>query len=291
MRGAVTVLEAVRLSEEYLRRRGVDSPRLSAEHLLAKALGCSRLDLYLRSREALAAKVLDPLRGDLRRRAERFPLQYILGRVEFCSLPFAVAEGVFIPRPETELLVECSAQLAAGRERARFVEFGTGSGVIAAALAAARPGWTGVAFDVSPAAAALAARNLRALGLGGRVDVLACDGFSAICGDAAFDLVVANPPYIACGEIDGLQAEVSRWENRTALDGGADGLRFYEPIAAAGCRLLRPGGALALEIGLGQAAAVGKILSGLGYTAIETRRDYNRIERIVSARRPGEVDI
>jgi len=286
MPGSVNVIEAVKLSQTYLQRHGVESPRLNAEHLLAKALGCSRLDLYLRHDEILAESVLEMYRGDLRRRATRYPLQYILGRVEFHSFPFEVEEGVFIPRPETELLVDEAARLCAGRARARFVDFGTGAGVIAGALARMHPEWTGTAIDVSPAAAALAGRNLAGLGIGGRVAVAIADGLDGIA-EGFLDLIVSNPPYIASGQIDSLEAEVSQWEDRRALDGGPDGLMFYPLLAAAGARLLGPGGAAVFEIGDGQADGVERIMEEHGFTAIESRRDYNDLERIVSARRPG----
>ena len=286
MNRAPTVLEAVKMSEGYLESHGVESPRLSAEHLLAKALGCTRLDLYLRFEETLGEPVLDEYRGDLRKRAKCIPLQYILGEVEFRSLNFRTEENVFIPRPETELLVELVEELMRGRDSVRFIEFGTGTGAIAGALAAADTGWSGIAFDVSPEAAALAAANIEALGVSDRVEVLASDGFGEFAEEGTFDLVVSNPPYIPAGEIDGLQEEVSSWESRTALDGGEDGLRFYPVIAEAGCRLLGPGGALAVEIGHGQGDAVSEILTGAGYLDVEMRRDYNGLERMVAGRRP-----
>ncbi len=168
---APTVIEAVKMSEGYLARHGVESARLSAEHLLAKALGCTRLDLYLRFEETLGEPVLGEYRSDLKRRASRIPLQYILGEVEFRSLTLKIKEDVFIPRPETELLVEFAAELMSGREAVRFIEFGTGSGAISGALASAGPHWTGIAFDISPGAAALAAANIDALGISDRVEV------------------------------------------------------------------------------------------------------------------------
>jgi release factor glutamine methyltransferase len=280
-----TVIEAVRMSEGYLEKHGVESPRLSAEHLLAKALRCTRLDLYLRFEEKLCAPVLDEYRGDLRKRAGRMPLQYILGEAPFRSLMLRIEEDVFIPRPETELLVEMAVGLMGGREDVRFIEFGSGSGAISGALASAGPGWTGIAFDISPKAAALAASNMEKLGLSGRVDVLVSDGFGEFAEEGSFDLVISNPPYIPAGDIAGLQAEVSSWESRMALDGGEDGLRFYPVIAGEGIRLLRPGGAIAVEIGHGQGGTVSSMLKAAGFADVEIRRDYNGLERMVGGRR------
>lgn len=282
---ALTVIEAVKMSEGYLEKQGVPSARLSAEHLLAKALGCTRLDLYLRFAETLGEPVLDEYRCDLKKRASRIPLQYILGEVEFHSLTFRIEEDVFIPRPETELLVELAGEMMSSRERVRFIEFGTGSGAISGALAAENPDWTGIAFDKSDAAAALASANIGALGLSGRIDVLVSDGFGEFAEEGMFDLVVSNPPYIPAGDIDGLQAEVSSWESRTALDGGKNGLRFYPMIAEKGFRLLRPGGALVVEIGHGQGNDVLEILKEAGFTGVEMKKDYNGLERMVAGRR------
>jgi release factor glutamine methyltransferase len=284
---APTVIEAVKMSEGYLEKHGVESPRLSAEHLLAKALGCTRLDLYLRFEETLGEPVLGEYRSDLRKRAGRMPLQYILGETAFRSLTFRVEKDVFIPRPETELLVDLARELMEGRGEVRFIEFGTGSGAISGALAAENPGWSGIAFDKSPAAASLAASNIGALGLAGRVDVVISDGFGQFGEKEEFDLVISNPPYIPAGDVDGLQAEVSSWESRAALDGGEDGLGFYPAIAENGFRMLRPGGAIAVEIGDGQGEAVSDILEAAGFSDVEMRRDYNGLERMVAGRRVG----
>lgn len=282
---APTVIEAVKMSEGYLEKHGVESARLSAEHLLAKALGCTRLDLYLRFEETLGEPALVEYRGDLKKRASRIPLQYILGEVEFRSLKLKIKEDVFIPRPETELLIDLAAELMDGREAVRFIEFGTGSGAISGALASAGPEWTGIAFDISPGAAELAAANIEAIGVSDRVEVRVSDGFGEFAGAGAFDLVISNPPYIPAGEIDGLQKEVSSWESRAALDGGEDGLDFYPVIAGEARRLLRPGGAVAVEIGHGQGEAVREILKVAGFTGVEMRKDYNGLERMVAGRR------
>ena len=285
--GGALLIETVRRAEGYLRKRDVDAPRLSAELLLSNVLGCSRLDLYMRFDEKLGDETLAAYRRVLKRRAEHYPLQYLVGSVEFYSLPFAVREGVFIPRPETELLVECIDELFEERGEVRFIEFGVGSGVISGSIANGHPGWRGFAFDKSESAVLLAKENIERLGIGGdRLSIFAADGFEPV--DGAFDLLVANPPYIPTGSIGALQKEVSLYEDRTALDGGADGLSFYPMLAASGRRVLRPGGVIALEIGDGQGARVARILGSAGYERIDVRKDYNGRDRLVTAFGPAQ---
>lgn len=281
-----TVMDAVRLSEGYLQKHGVQSPRLSAEHLLARALSCSRLDLYLRFEEGLAEETLEKYRADLKKRASHCPLQYITGETEFYSLPFRVREGVFIPRPETEILVESIDKSLGLPENARFLELGCGSGIIPATLASRNPGWTGVTFDINMGAAVLAKQNLATLGVDDRVSVFVGDRFEAIFDSVSFDLLVSNPPYIPSGEIEGLQKEVSGWEPGSALDGGAGGLDFYPGLARAGMKLLVAGGAVALEIGAAQGRDVSEILAKEGYEDIKVTQDYNGLDRVVTALTP-----
>lgn len=282
------LMETVRKAAGYLEKSGVDSPRLNAELLLAKVLGCSRIELYMRFDEVLGEEKLAGYRDILRRRAEHYPLQYLIGSVEFFSLSFAVREGVFIPRPETELLVELVEEAFEGRSEVRFIEFGVGSGVITGSLASRHPGWRGFAFDNSEPAACLAKRNMDALGIpGGRVSIFAADGFDAVTAVGAFDLLVANPPYVPTGLIGALQREVSIYENRAALDGGPDGLAFYPMLARSGRRILKSGGMIALEIGDGQGGEVARTLEGAGYDRIEVKRDYNGLERLAAAFSPG----
>lgn len=287
----VTVLESIRLAEGYLAKRGVEGARLSAEHLLARRLGCSRLDLYLRFDRVVEPAALAGFREDLRRRGERYPLQYLLGEIEFMSLPFRVREGVFIPRPETELLVERIEAALGERPGAAAIELGVGAGVIAGSLAARHPTWTVAAFDVSPEAIACARENVAALGAGERVALFRAGGFEAVGAGRRFDLVTSNPPYVRAGDIDALAPEVSRYESRAALDGGADGLAFYPGIAAAARRLLRPGGLAAVEIGHGQARAVEELFAGAGLARTVSFRDYNGLERVVTAFAPEENGI
>ncbi len=284
----IKVMEALKRAEGYLAKHGVEGARLSAEHLLANRLGCSRLDLYLRFDETLEETLLGAYREDLVRRAEHYPLQYMLGEVEFLGARFTVREGVFIPRPETELLVEWIEELLGDAPAVEFLEFGVGSGVIAGSLAARHGGWRGRALDVSPEAVSLARENFEALRVADRVTALVADGTNASELGRVFDLYVSNPPYVPSGDIATLQEEVSRYETVAAIDGGPDGLRFYPALAAEGLRALRPGGLVAFEIGHGQADAIVRILETLGYERSAMRRDYNRLERMVTAFVPRE---
>jgi release factor glutamine methyltransferase len=284
--GAPAVMEAVKLAEAYLAGHGIESPRLNAEHLLAWILGCTRLDLYLRFDDRLSDDVRTRFRENLKRRARHYPLQYITGAVEFFSLPFTVREGIFVPRPETEMLVERVEALLPHGTSLRFIEMGVGSGVVSATLAVRHPSWRGVAFDVSTEAALLAKENAETLGVSNRLSICVADGFDSFSARRIFDLLVANPPYIPTVEIDDLPEEVSRYESRVALDGGADGMRYFTMLARAGVTLLRDGGLIAVEIGEDQARRVEELLRLDGYRRIEMSRDYNGTERVMTAFRP-----
>jgi len=278
-----TVLDAVKLSEEYLARHQVESPRLSAERLLAKALDCSRMDLYLNYDRVLDEDILGGYRTDLRKRAEHYPLQYIIGETEFFSLPFRVAEEVFIPRPETELLIERAEEMFESDRPVRFLEFGLGSGVVSGTLASRHQRWEGAGFDISLKAVKLSRENFRSLGVIGRVQTFVSSGFEAVSSEQRFDLIISNPPYIPAGDIDGLQKEVSVYENRTALNGGADGSEFYPLLAAAGREHLEPNGVLLVETGEGMGEMVKSIFRENGFVDIEITPDYSGLERVVSA--------
>jgi release factor glutamine methyltransferase len=280
------VLEALRLAEAYLAKHGIESARLNAEHLLARRMGCTRLDLYLRFDHEAADDVVAAYRGDLKKRSTRYPLQYILGEVEFMSLPFKVREGVFIPRPETELLVEWIEELVGDAPALELVEFGVGAGVISGSLCTRHPGWRGRAIDISPAAVELSRENFAALGVGSRMEVAVASGLETIGPERTFDLLVANPPYVPTGEIPALEVEVSRHDPRAALDGGAGGTDFHPVLAREAMRLLRPGGLVAFEIAGGQGAAALDICARAGLERASVRKDYNGLERMVTAFAP-----
>ncbi len=218
-----TVLETIRSGTPWLEKAGIENARLNMEHLLAKVLGCRRLQLYMDFDRPLSEAELGPLRELVRRRREGEPLQHLLGSVEFMGREFRCDARALIPRPETEELVERIAgrvKRQGGATPATVLDMGTGSGVIGLSLAAAWPEARVVLADVSPDALALARENAEALGLAGeRVEFLRTD-LCAGLGERRFDVVAANLPYIDPEEIPGLAAEVQR-DPVLALDGGA----------------------------------------------------------------------
>lgn len=279
-----TLIDGVR----RLLEAGIDSARLDAELLLGCALGMSREELIIAATRNLSVGESQRYDDLLRRRLDREPLAYITGQQEFWSLGFLVSRDVLVPRPETEILVECALEHLAKinkREAPRILELGTGSGAIAVALASELPQAQIVATEIAPAALAIARRNASRNGVAMRF--LEGDLFSALDQELEddFDLIVSNPPYIPRGEIAHLEAEVSRWEPRAALDGGVDGLDFYRRIAEQAPGYLRPGGAVAVEIG----AAIGSLVLALfrnnpAYGDSQVDQDYSGRDRVVIAR-------
>jgi release factor glutamine methyltransferase len=273
-----TLMQFVRWTADFFKQHGVPQPRLDAELLLAHVLGSSRMDLYLAFDKPLAEADRARYRELVRRRAkERVPVAYLTERREFWSLPFRVTPDVLIPRPETETLVRVAVDL----KPARALEIGVGSGCIAAALARELPSLEIVACDVSPAALELARENLAALGVLDRVALVEAGDLGLVPG--GFDLVLSNPPYIASAELAGLAPEL-RHEPRVALDGGPDGLDVIRQLCAeAPARLARPG-AIAFEVGAGQAPAVTELLRATGAAEVESFEDLAGIARVVLGR-------
>ena len=276
-----TVLKLLRWTADYFKGRGIDSPRLDAELLLAATLGLDRVGLYLNFERPLQTEELAAYRERVRRRAGREPLAYILGHTEFWSLPLKVTRDVLIPRPDTELLVEQALQRVAGP--ARMLDVGTGSGALAIALAHEKPEWQVKATDISAAALAIAAENARTNGLEGRIDFLAGDLAALPAGP--FDLIVSNPPYIPAGDLAGLMSEVRDFEPRLALDGGDDGLDAYRALARQAGKALAPGGWLLVEVGIDQSAAVQALFAAAGLTELYNALDLAGIERVVGGRK------
>lgn len=274
---------------QSLARAGIDSAALDAEVLLSYAVGLSREQLLLRPDFLLSAEQADCFAALLARRLQREPMAYIIGRQEFWSLDFQVSPDVLIPRPETERLVEVALSLAAQMTSAkplRVLDLGTGSGAIAVSLATEIPAAKIIATDISPTALAVARQNARINSVAERIEFCCGDLMDALADHAApFDLILSNPPYIRCAEITALEPEVSVYEPRAALDGGADGLDFYRRIAAGVWRFLAPNGALALEIGADMGHEVCAVFNQTGrYQEVVVLRDYAARDRVAVAK-------
>jgi release factor glutamine methyltransferase len=270
------LLEVLRGTERYLADRGVENPRLNAEHLLAHALGLKRMELYLQFDRPLGEAERAPLREMVKRRGAREPLQHVLGTAEFHGRTFACDKRGLVPRPETEQLVEIALEITKAKTSPKILDTGTGSGVIAITLALETPSAEVHAVDISPDALALAAENAARHELAARISFHQADLLPP--GDTKFDLIAANLPYIPAGEIAALSAEV-RQDPALALDGGTDGLDLIRRLVADAPDRLTPGGALLLEIGIGQADAVNTHLATRKFRDISVRSDYQQIPR------------
>ena len=284
---SVTVLEVIQRTTEYLAQKGVESPRRNIEELLAHALKLPRLQLYLNFERVLTDAELEPLRAMVKRRAQREPLQHILGSVCFCGFELAVNRDALVPRPETELLAERACGLLAARADGAMhvLDFGTGTGCLAITLAVRAPQAQVHSVDISAQALALARQNAQAHHVLDRIQFHHGDGFTALPPGSQFDLIVSNPPYIPSAEIAGLQPEVRDFDPHVALDGGADGLDFYRRLARESQAWLKPEGRLLVEFGDGQADALRLLFSEQNWIVEAIEADYAHQPRILLARR------
>jgi release factor glutamine methyltransferase len=278
----MTVLDVLQSTTAYFKKRRIDSPRLNAEHLLAHVLGRKRIELYLEFERELAGPELAPLRELVRRRGEGEPLQHLLGTVEFCGHTFLCDKRAMVPRPETEQLVEvliadCGLRIADWK----ILDVGTGSGVIALSLAKEFPEAKISGTDISEAALALARENAARLGLSDLVRFFKSNLLENV--DGIFDLIVANLPYIAAQDRHTLSREVLR-DPEVALFSGAHGDELVRELIEQSPARLRPGGMLALEIGLGQSEALLSILAEKNYRDICSKNDYSGVTRFLFAR-------
>ena len=281
-----TILEVLNWTTTRFAERSLPSPRLDAELLAAHAFGLARIQLYAQFDRPLSADELARFRELVKRRQAGEPVAYIVCRKEFWSLDLAVDQRVLIPRPDTETAVEAALALLPADAPARVCDVGTGSGAIALAIRKERPQATVVAIDLSAEALAVAEDNAQRLGLS--VEFRQGDLLAPLAAEPTldpFDVIVANLPYVPRADLPGLAPEVQA-EPLLALDGGVDGLNLIRRLAAAAGAHLRPGGALVLEIGAGQAAATGKICEQAGLGGVIMRRDLAGIERVVVAHRP-----
>jgi release factor glutamine methyltransferase len=283
-----TVAAALRTAARRLDEAGIATARQDAEALLARALETTRLGLHTTGRAPVSGATLEAFEALVARRARHEPVQYLLGETEFCGLVLAVGPGVFIPRPETEELVNRALALGPS-EAATVLDLCAGSGAIACALAVRRPGWTVWAIEQAAPAAAYARVNVQRLGLDTRVRVLDGDLFAPLAGRVpagAADLVVANPPYLAAPLLPALPAEVRDWEPPGAIDGGADGLAVIRRLLAEAPAWLCPGRVALVEIGEEHGPAVVALVGAdPRYAEVVVRRDFLGRDRVLEARR------
>ena len=279
--------ELRRWARTALKAAGIADPVREAEWLLAHVLELPSHALLLEGERAVSELQAERARALIGRRASHEPLQYLLGTQEFRGLDMAVTPDVLIPRPETELLVEETLRAIARVSGPRLVDVGTGSGCIAVAVVRERPDATMYALDISAPALAVARANAIRHGTFDRIRFVRTDLLGAFSARARerFDVIVSNPPYIAVGELDGLQPEVAHYEPRVALAAGADGLVYYRRLLREVPMLLKPGGCLIMELGYGQADSVMSLARTSGaYDSVVCRKDAAGIERVLVAR-------
>lgn len=259
---------------------------IDAQVLLAHVLQRDRAWLVAHRDDPLSREVADRFLALAERRRHGEPVAYLVGRREFWGLPLQVSPAVLVPRPETETLVELALEWLPSERPVRVLDLGTGSGAIALAIAHERPRADVMAVDASTAALAVARSNAATLGLR-NLTLLESDWYEAV-GDAPFDLIVSNPPYVAAGDPHLHQDDV-RFEPLAALVAGADGLDALRTIVAGAAARLLPGGGLLVEHGYDQAAAVRALLETAGFAGVTARRDIAGIFRVAGGRRSGQV--
>ncbi len=284
----MTILAVIQRSTDFLAKKGVSSPRLQVEHLLAHALQMPRMKLYLNFERELTPAQLEAVRALVQRRGRREPLQYITGSAAFCTLELGVNRHVLAPRPETELLAERAwkfLQESSARHAAPAgLDLGTGSGCLAIAIAVNVPAAAMHATDACAQALAVAREN--AARHQARIQFHQGDLFAALPPSSRFLLIVSNPPYIPTERLATLEPEVRDHEPRQALDGGADGLDFYRRIAAQAGAFLEADGRLMLELDEDGPAAASEIFRQQNWVVEAIESDYNQRPRILIARHP-----
>lgn len=279
-----TIGRILKWTEQYFKDKGIESPRLDAEVLLAHVLEKQRIYLYVHFDEPLQPGELAAYREMIKKRVLRVPVAQILGEKEFMGLTFKVTADTLVPRPDTEILVQAAVdrlRAMAGEEPLRFADIGTGSGAICLSVLHYLAGTVADTVDISPAARAVAEENAASLGLADRITFHTGDLLQPLSG-ISFAAILSNPPYIPEADIATLAPEVRLKEPHTALSGGQDGLDFYRRLAKEAPAMLVPGGFTAFEVGIHQAGDVAALLKAnplIGRT--EILPDYAGIDRVV----------
>ncbi len=282
----LTVLESINLSTEFLNNKGIESPRINAELLLAKILNCKRLDLYLSFDRPLSESEKNQYREFIIRRSKFEPLQYIVGSVEFYGFEFKVNPSVLIPRPETEILVEKIIETHKEKSGLKILDIGTGSGIIAICLAKYLIDSNITGVDVSEEALTTAKENAVINSVENKIKFYQADILKDEIPEDEFDIIVSNPPYISNEEFPSLQPELRNYEPKEALTDESDGLSFYRAITKIGKKKLKKGGKIFFEVAQNQSEKVRIILDKEEFKNIKFQKDYLNIERVVS----GEIE-
>jgi release factor glutamine methyltransferase len=288
--GTWTIQKLLNWVAEYLRREGIDSPRLSAELLLSHVLAKKRIELYTQFDRTVAEDQLARLRDLVKRAGQHEPVAYLVGKTEFYSLELNVSPHCMIPRPETELLVERAIEFLQVRSGPQIVcDLCTGSGCIAIAIAKNCPAARIMATDISTDALKVAAQNIQKHQLDERVELLCGDLFEPLTARLAgdrLDLIVCNPPYVSAADYEALDRTVKHYEPKLALFAGADGLDICRRVIQEAHAFLKPGGALMLEIGFSQGRAIKELLEQTGtFTEIRIEKDFQNNDRIAIVKR------
>jgi len=278
----ITILESINLSSEFLKNKGIESPRVNAELLLAHILKCKRLDLYLSFEKPLAEEELEKYRDLLKRRIKFEPLQYIIGKVEFYGIDFKVNPSVLIPRQETEILVGTILEQYKNNDSVNILDIGTGSGNIAISLAKNLNNLFVTAIDISEDALNTASENASMNSVNEKIEFIKIDFLKEEFNRNDFDVVVSNPPYVSIEEFKTLSPELKIYEPKVALTDYNSGLRFYNIISEKSNYLLKTGGKLYFEIGKGQYPNVSEIMGKNNFWNITVIKDYQNIERVIS---------
>ncbi|TFB11642.1 peptide chain release factor N(5)-glutamine methyltransferase [Candidatus Marinimicrobia bacterium MT.SAG.3] len=282
---ALNIKDLLDRSTEYFDSKGIESPRLNAEWLLAHTLGKKRIELYLQFDRLLTKSETDAYRSLIRERVKNKPLQYIIGETDFMGIKIEVDENVLIPRPETEQLVELALErLKTHNGRAiKILDVGTGSGNIAIALAKFLPAVTITAIEISEKAIAVATRNAEQNEVADRINFIIHDIKSDEFTHTGFDMIISNPPYISLETMSSLSPDVREWEPETALTDFSDGLDMISEVIKLSMGRLNENGIILLEIGGNrQSEPLKKMLSKAGYSNIKIESDYNSHARFAS---------
>jgi release factor glutamine methyltransferase len=284
------IVKLIQWATSYFKTHDIDSPRSTAEILLAHVLQTKRIDLYLNYDQPLTEDELQRFKVLLKRRIKREPVAYIVGAKGFWSTDVLVSRDVLIPRPETECLVERAIAVLAddpSSRTKRILELGTGSGAVTVSLAAHYPAYDYFASEISYAAIQIACRNARRHHLENKISFFSGDWFAPLRSQKYFfDLILSNPPYIKTEDVANLQPEIVTFEPIIALDGGSDGLDSITQIIQAAHQYLKPGGTLLLEIAHDQKEEAHRIMTQCGhYDNFGCRKDYNGYDRVVEMRK------